>query len=63
MAEIKLRGWWTIAAGALALAAFASPGLGDTAGRSAAFAKARAALARCDGVAAEIALKDAQGQG
>ncbi|MFM6933464.1 MAG: tetratricopeptide repeat protein [Novosphingobium sp.] len=63
MAEIKLRGLWTIAAGALALALLASPGLGDTAGRSAAFAKARAALARGDGVAAEVALKDAQAQG
>lgn len=55
--------WMTVTAGALALAVSASPGLGDTSGRDAAFAKARAALARGDGVAAEIALKDAQVQG
>ena len=63
MAETWRRGWWRVAAGAVALAASASPGLGDASGRDAAFAKARAALARGDGVAAEIALKDAQSQG
>ena len=63
MADLRRLRWWRITAGAIALAASASPGLGDTAGRDAAFAKARAALARGDGVAAEIALKDAQAQG
>lgn len=54
---------WLAMAGACVLAAGASPGTADVAARDAAFAKARAALARGDGVAAEIALRDAQAQG
>lgn len=63
MADARRLRLWMITAGALALAASASPGMGDVAGRDAAFAKARAALAREDGVAAEIALRDALAQG
>lgn len=58
----RLRPWLALA-GACALAAGSSPGTADVAARDAAFAKARAALARGDGVAAEIALRDAQAQG
>lgn len=54
---------WLAVAGACVLAAGASSGSADVAARDAAFAKARAALARGDGVAAEIALRDAQAQG
>lgn len=63
MAEKRRAFPWLVTAGICAVAFLSTAGAADIASRDAAFAKARAALARGDGVAAEIALRDAEAQG